>query len=286
MSLASQLLKHLCIANVQDIPWTQTIISRLPNHKPYYKPLTASSKPLIPMDFNVSHQAGLVSLICCAGIPAEVGTDVVCVNEKPESKTLGERGFFDWVDIHADVFHPSEVTYLKLSADNLNLPEQLEPSGYARDAIARCQYRTQTVSWKTQDDETLSLDANTIIDAKMRRFYALWCVREAYIKMTGDALLAEWLRELEFRNLKIPRPNPAAADEDLTPGEVVTEFEIYVAGKRIEDVRMELRAYGRSYMVASAVRLQPVARVEEVMFSGYEKLDLEKDIMDQAYSKE
>jgi hypothetical protein len=95
--------------------------------------------------------------------------------------------------------------------------------------------------------------AAAVIDAKLRRFYAYWCLREAYVKMTGEALLADWLRRLEFRDVAAPAPAPAAVDNaTLLPGEVVTAVDVYLDDSRVAGVAMELRAFGRDYMVATA----------------------------------
>ena len=81
-------------------------------------------------------------------------------------------------------------------------------------------------------------------------------LREAYIKMTGEALLAPWLGDLEFRKFKVPAANEEASidDSDLLLGETTSEFEIYFKGEHVENVTIELRALGRNYMVGTAAR--------------------------------
>lgn len=269
MSLASQLLKHLAIVELCHVGWHESTITRDAHGKPCYVPSSGKT-----IDFNVSHQAGIVSLI--AG-PGEVGTDVVCVNERNEHAILEKEGFFHWVDIHADVFSPDEVRSLKFDSDALNL--DMIPAGYGRDAIVRCQHPHQRVSW-TSAGKVESLDGSVVMDAKLRRFFAIWCLREAYVKMTGEALLAAWLRNLEFKGFRAPRPSSQSTHDtlDLTPGEVVVEFDIYLKGKRVENVAMELRALGQNYMVASAVKVTDAAAVDKVVFPGYTELDLDRDI--------
>ncbi|KAI9743480.1 MAG: hypothetical protein M1818_002793 [Claussenomyces sp. TS43310] len=269
MSLASHLLKHFAITKLCKVGWHDSTISRDEHGKPCYIP--GSGKM---MDFNVSHQAGLVSLIAAAS--GEVGTDVVCVNERNERATIDRDGFFNWVDMHADVFAPAEVQSLKFDASHLNLHPQVMEHG--RDAIARCQYRHPRVSLASSGGAA-SLDSSAIIEAKLRRFFALWCLREAYVKMTGEALLADWLRNLEFRNWRAPASRQQAGEEEsLATGEVIGDFEIYLGEKRVDRVAVELRAIGQAYMIASAVRCRDTTAAEAVVFPGYDELDVEKDI--------
>jgi len=276
MSLASHLLKHLAVVKLCNVSWQESTISRDSHGKPCYLPSSGKT-----IDFNVSHQAGLVSLI--AG-PGEVGTDIVCVNERNELAIIEEEGFFHWVDIHSDMFSPEEVRSMKFDVDHLNL--DLSPPGYGRDAVSRCQHRHKQLSWNTSG-KIETMDSNIVVAAKLRRFFAIWCLREAYVKMTGEALVAEWLQKLEFRNFRAPYPS-SQQDEavfDLTPGEAVTRFEIYLGHKRIEDVAMELRALGQNYMVASAAKVKDLAAAGKVIFPGYEELDVEKDIYSVAESQ-
>lgn len=110
------------------------------------------------------------------------------------------------------------------------------------------------------------------VDERLRYFYALWCLREAYVKMTGEALLAGWLKDLEFRSF---RP-PASGEGDLGPGEVVTEIEVVRDGRKEEGVRMELRALGEGYMVGTAVRTPRAADAFGLRFGGFEIVTLEE----------
>jgi 4'-phosphopantetheinyl transferase len=285
MSLASSLLKHLAIAKLYGVPWTEVVVSRDANGKPCYVPKTSGSETI---EFNVSHQAGIVTIIACICAPGEVqlGTDVVCVNERDDYARIEKEGFFSWVDMHSDVFAPSETQALKMDTTQLvlPLPEGLELTGYARDAIARCQYLSQLTTWKDAAGQVRQLEPEVIIEAKLRRFFALWCLREAYVKMTGEALLAKWLQELEFRRFRTPSTfkdecgsSQISKNTSLELGEVVTDFEIFFKGKLVDDVAMELRAFEENYMVASAARLKVPER-SMAIFGGFVELELERDI--------
>ncbi|KXX79624.1 L-aminoadipate-semialdehyde dehydrogenase-phosphopantetheinyl transferase [Madurella mycetomatis] len=241
MSLASCLLKHYCITRLApgSPPWDSTTITRDARTKPVWiDPATGTQ----PVSFNVSHQAGIVALVAVANYrvggggevaaaAAEVGVDVVCTSERRarDQKIVREEGWPAFVDMHADVFGPGEVRYLKYQVLSAMPPLDPAPS------------------------------AEQLADAKLRAFYALWALREAYIKLTGEALLAEWLRELEFRDFHPPKPTAGwevPADEDIIGREaqVIRQAEIRLRGRKIDDVNMCLRSVGQDFMIATAVR--------------------------------
>lgn len=277
MSLTSHLLKHLAITKLCSVPWSASTISKAANGKPGYVPPTSEPDGQA-IEFNVSHQAGIVTLVAAVGKAVDLGTDVVCVNERNEFARFGKEGLFKYIDMHADMFAESETQALKMDVASLGLPECQHLDGYGRDAVARCQYPDQKVTWRERNGELKSLDGKKIVEAKLRRFYALWCLREAYVKMTGEALLAEWLRELEFRSFATPKAADGIADkESLIAGEEITDFEIYFKGKKVDDVTMELRAVGRDYMFASATRLKE-GNIRDAIFDGFVNLDLERDV--------
>jgi 4'-phosphopantetheinyl transferase len=263
MSLASHLLKHLVITKYCNVPWSQSNISRDANGKPCFIPCGAM-KP-VDMDFNVSHQAGIVSLIASVGFDArvEVGTDVVCANERElhDYAHIEKQGFFDWVDMHGDVFAESELDYMKLSPVHVSLGRpDISLSGFAKDALSRCQWRNANLDLKisTLDgkESVVEVDSNIVVDKKLRRFYAMWCLREAYVKMTGEALLAPWLKDLEISNVQTPDAASYIQDsKSLVTGEVVKDFNIFFKGKKVTDVKMELSALGTDYMVAGSLKM-------------------------------
>ncbi|KAK0668502.1 hypothetical protein QBC41DRAFT_321679 [Cercophora samala] len=257
MSLASHLLKHYAVAKLTPTPWSATTITRNSKTKPVYiDPSTGQE----PVSFNVTHQAGIVALVAVANYPpshgpADTGIDIVCTSERRDRDQkmilTDPAGWPGFVDMHADVFSPGEVSYLKyrvLSA----VPGLVSGS-------------------KPED----------LIDGKLRAFYALWALREAYIKLTGEALLAEWLRELEFVSFRPPRPTeawgvPAREDDvDTDTAQVIRKFDIRFRGEKVEDVNMCLRSMGPDYMIATAVRTSD--RKEDALgweLGPYEFLDL------------
>ena len=235
------------------------------------------------MDFNVSHQAGIVSLVAVVSRKdkIQVGTDVVCWNERrvQDYRNIDDEGFFKWVDIHADVFAESELSYMKLAPVDIDLaPEGVIPGGYGRDKIGRCQRRNEILKIAVNsgcEGGAIGVLSNEVIDKKLRRFYACWCLREAYIKMTGEALLAPWLKDLEILDVKAPDASEEIENDDsLQDGGIERNFKIMFKGKPVTDVSMELVALGRDYMVGAAIRPGHGAQLGK-----WEHLDLESDVL-------
>jgi 4'-phosphopantetheinyl transferase len=290
MSLASHLLKHLIISKYCKVPWPQATVARTANGKPCYIPPTknASTDGHVTFDFNVSHQAGIVSLIAAVGFKKQVdtGTDVVCVDEREsrDSEYIQKSGFFDWVDIHGEVFSESEISFMKLGPI---LPSQLglegDFMGYGKDKLSRCQRRggQLAVNVKRGDhEEEVHVDTSKVIDVKMRRFYAMWCLRESYVKMTGEALLAPWLKELEILDVQAPAVKEGdLTKEALEPGGVQHDFRIIFKEKPVTDVKMELSALGQAFMVGGALRAKDPNERNAAVMGSWQELDLEKDIL-------
>ena len=112
--------------------------------------------------------------------------------------------------------------------------------------------------------------------AKMRLFYAYWALKEAYIKMTGEALMAPWLKDLEFR--KVKAPDPVATEQW---GRAASDFEIWLRGTRVDTVTMELQAWGKDYLIATAVHGIKQGETEDA-FPICEDVMVERDIVPNA----
>ncbi|KAK9419426.1 putative Phosphopantetheinyl transferase [Seiridium unicorne] len=220
MSLASHFLKHYVLSKTLRIPWSATTITRDTHGKPIYIAPDGSQ----PVQFNVSHQNGIVALSAVAGYDGpgtvDVGVDVVCVSEREsrDHHMIQTEGWAKFVDMHSDVFGRSETRDLK------NMPPL---AGQSKEAV----------------------------DAHLRKFYTLWCLREAYVKMTGEALLAVWLHDLEFQSFRAPdaavAETQAAGDPEKT---IVREHEVLFKGKKVDDANICLRSLGKDYMTCTAVR--------------------------------
>lgn len=289
MSLVSQLLKHLVITKYCRVTWRKTAFSRDARGKPFWPPTNLDTKDHVKIAFNVSHQAGLVSMIAVIGGEGdlEVGTDIVCVNERLDHdyRHIEKEGFFAWINVYADVFAESEVEFMKQAPVNLDLGSGVELNEVGNGILNSCQWRNAELEIEAIVGEPgkatrVTLNSNVVIDAKMRRFYAMWCLREAYVKMTGEALLAPWLKELEILGVEAPAENKSIHDSaSLCKGQVVREFRIHFKGEPVTNVMMELTALGKNYMVAGSARSATGRDISSLQMCEWKLLDLEPDVL-------
>ena len=99
------------------------------------------------------------------------------------------------------------------------------------------------------------LEAEIPDPIKFKHFYMLWAQKEAYIKMTGDALMAQWLQQLEFTSQEPPGAGLLPQKSSGTTwnwGDTVTSG-VILHGKPVEGVRIEIDQLGSDYMVATAI---------------------------------
>ncbi|KAF4446646.1 null pigmentation [Fusarium albosuccineum] len=202
LALASALIKRYAISRFCRVPWAAAETTRDARTKPVFR-LPNGDEPLL---FNVSHQAGLAVLFAVHNPPKglAVGVDIVCPSERRarDLDALTKEGWPSFVDMHAEVFGTGEVTALK----------RMNPGAVVSDR-----------------------------DRALRSFYALWCLREAYVKMTGEALLASWLGDLEMRGFAPP--------EDMHRAQ-----EVWFRGDKVQDVDIQLVPLLDEFMVSTAVR--------------------------------
>ena len=180
------------------------------------------------VDFNVSHQAGLVVLVGTTEPDVEVGVDVTCVDERGDMESIAKRGFGSWVDVYEQVLSPEEVRDLKAWVGD------------------------ETVHALESGQEGDCLSPKSVIKDKVRRFYTLWACKEAYLKMTGDALLATYVQKLEFEGFRAPKP---AEDERDGPwGEKVTGTVPKIAGELDRNTEIGIQAFEKNYIMVTAIR--------------------------------
>ena len=96
-----------------------------------------------------------------------------------------------------------------------------------------------------------SSDPQAEIAAKLRHFYLHWAMKEAYVKLTGEALLASWLKRLEFFNVRTPRyANELEFESEY--GEAICDLEIYLNSERVRDVKLEVQAFRDGFLAIAA----------------------------------
>jgi 4'-phosphopantetheinyl transferase len=284
MSLASALLKRLFVAKTLGIPWQDIRFGRTRDPK-HGKPcaLLPDGTPA-SIEFNVSHQAGLVTLVGCKSersgerSDVELGVDIVCVNERNDYRSIDQDGFDGWVEVYREIYSDEESWDMKYNVDPFPL---LDGTMVTPDMLGRhdrCCRREENLVATLPSGERRQFSSDLLIDAKLRRFYTYWCYKEAYIKMDGEALLANWIRELEFKNVKAPRPGTVARCSTLgTWGERVGDVEVWFKRQRLDNLRMEIQAFEEDYMFSVAAKTDKV--LPDVL-TGFIGLHLEHDVMD------
>ena len=122
---------------------------------------------------------------------------------------------------------------------------------------------------------------------QFRRFHAFWCLKEAYLKMTGEALLADYLTDLEFRDVQVPAAasvlaGTRSAEETSNPspwGETISSIKVYRAGVFLPDVRIELQSFEEGYMIGTATPVAGLAETDlKQGLASFKVLDLEREI--------
>jgi hypothetical protein len=161
----------------------------------------------------------------------------------------------------------------------------------------------QTLEVELPDGRTEEFSSDLIIDAKLRQFYTFFCLKEAYIKLVGEGLLAPWIKECEFRNVHPPTAGTVARCSTMgswggktTGGRSAIqsakakrsklpiaageeEIEIWLHGEEVHDVITEVQAFEENFMIATMIT--PAAALgSKAEFPPWEKiLNLERDIL-------
>lgn len=212
MSLASCLLKRKAITQICEVPWHEANVTLDNNKKPYFVPGGEKSGKTIAL--NVSHHGGLVAVAACPGSTTKLGIDIVSMSQANVA-TVARQGFETWVRTFEAVFSDRELNDIV----NFVPPESCDPQAE--------------------------------IAAKLRHFYLHWALKEAYVKMTGEGLVAPWVKDLEFLNVRTPQhANELNLESEY--GEAIGDVEIYLYSKRVHDVKLEVQAFRDGFLVVAA----------------------------------
>ncbi|KAM0714800.1 hypothetical protein Q7P37_009264 [Cladosporium fusiforme] len=303
MSLASALLKRLFISKTLNIPWKEVNIGRKGDAK-HGKPCAVDSEgvPLDGIDFNISHQNGLVALIgfdgrnhgephtfnnplgypsSATGVSEDVtvGVDIVCVNERDDYRTIEEEGLDGWVDIYDIIFSDEERWSMKYDVDYVTMLDGTHLTADDLGRHDRCIARNKSLLFRTPSGNQVSLNSEQLIEAKLRRFYTFFCYKEAFIKLSGEALLAPWIKALEFFNVRSPKPGvqPRCSNYGVW-GEEVDDVEVHLHKKEVGDVKMKIQAFEEDFMISTAMQ----GDIEGLKVPGFTTLDMESDVMNYA----
>ena len=239
LALGSCLLKRLAVVRGVGATWVEAGrgMEKEKGGKPIWRGEESEDNEF---EFNVSHHGNMVVLVADTGRKnglnrsRRVGIDIVKIDVPKDTLAVKrEKTWENWVRIFADVM--PEVEVIRIIGG-----EGAEGRG----------------------QESL--------EDRLRRFYTFWGLREAYVKMSGEALVAPWLKELEFRNVTVP-----SKGRENTWGDSFRGVEVWLSGKRVENVGVELQALGAEYIVATVI--ERVFDMEE--FAAFEDVDVERDVI-------
>ncbi|KAF2842932.1 4'-phosphopantetheinyl transferase [Patellaria atrata CBS 101060] len=274
MVVASALIKRYYISKTLGIPWKSILFGRRPDPvhgKPCYLPEDGSESPI---EFNVSHQAGIVVLVGCERSEAELGVDIVCVNERDDYRIIDSEGLNGWVNMFEQFFSPEEVWDMSYNVDTFQLLDGVDITPDELGRHDRCCTRGRELTVDLKNGQQRTFNSDLLIDAKLRRFYTFYCHKEAYIKLTGEAMLADWLQELEFRNVRSPKPGTVArCSTHGRWGEKANDVEVWLHGRRVEDVKMEIQAFEEDFMISIAAR--PASKFEGEDMPTFQNISVE-----------
>lgn len=236
LALGSNLLKRRAIVDSCHIPWEDAIVGPDHNRKPSYRPTKAGAQGV---EFNTSHHGTLVALVGAPGERRKVGTDVVQIQWEKDYPAVKKDGFEKWANTYEAVFSAREAADIA----------RYKPPG------------------KLKGDEQSR--------AQLRHFYAHWCLKEAYVKMTGEALLAPWLKDMEFRNVQVPLPLSQTKQEERRGkwGQTCIAHDMWFKGVKITNVTVEIQAFGDDYMIATAV-----SDLAATAVAPFKELDVDLDL--------
>ena len=212
MSLASCLLKRKAITQICEVPWHKANVTLDNNKKPYFVSEGEATGKTIAL--NVSHHGGLVALAACPGSTTKLGIDIVSMS-LANIATVTREGFETWVKMFDSIFSDRELN------DIVNFVPPV------------------------------SCDSQAELAAKLRHFNLHWAMKEAYVKMTGEGLVVEWVKNLEFLNVQTPKhANELNVESEY--GEAICDVEVYLYSKRVYDVKLEVQAFRDGFLAVAA----------------------------------
>lgn len=293
MSLASNLLKYLFIHRACKVPWRDVAVSRsaLPHGRPCYVPSRKRNgddgngdEAAVAVEFNVSHQGCITALAGCF-IPKNAnvagnGPDDVRGHDTPLSMRMPQIG----IDITCT---DDPTTRRKRANDDDNGRHQSYPVGPNNPPKTEEQLQSfldmMEEAFSVHEVEDMRTRGSMVghthppaydasVPYRVRLFFTYWALKEAFIKMTGEALFAPWLRDLEFRNVDAPpfpsesrghrqSPSPPFSGYDDNKqqdnwGEPLSSSTIhaFLYGRHIKDVILEVVAFEDDYIFTTAAR--------------------------------
>ncbi|KAF2663097.1 hypothetical protein BT63DRAFT_430657 [Microthyrium microscopicum] len=290
MSLGSALLKRAFLAKATGLPWSSIAFSRRLDPR-LGKPCWASPPGAPPndewphIDFNVSHQKGLVVLVGAVGRGApvpDVSVDLTSPNERNDMASIAGSDVPTFLAVFSDVFSEQELFALAWSLPpqgSVRLLDGEEVSNVILGRLDRTVKCGQALSVMF-DGRQVKFESELLVEEKVRNFYAAFALKEAYVKLAGEGLAARWIQEIEFTGVRAPRKGAVprcslAGVFGETIGNKDEEVSITFKGEEVRDVLFELQSFEEDYIIASMIK--PLEQDQE--FPDWHRISLDRDIM-------
>lgn len=261
------------------------------------------------IDFNVSHQKGIVLLVGIASNATgdarrmlneetEIAVDVVSPNERGDLASIASSGLEEFVSTFSEIFSEEEVfrlTYTLPQSCSITLDSgrQVSARELGRlDRVTECgKILRLLLDGEGGFKEQVEFDSDVIIEEKIRNFYASFSLKESYVKMGGMGLAATWIRQCEFHNVRAPaRASVARCNLAGTLGETTRNvhpgdheagdqdsFTITMDGEEVQDVEAEIQSFEEDYLFSTMIKPRTILNGER--FPAWQRVSLERDIL-------
>ncbi|KAF2405288.1 hypothetical protein EJ06DRAFT_540633 [Trichodelitschia bisporula] len=278
MALGSALLKHAFLTQHTGLPFPSIRFTRKPDPthgKPAWLPPTGREEEGKGVDFNVSHAGGIVVLVGAVVVGGEGGGKVQVATDIIAGGSLA--GFTEQFTSLLSEGEIWDATY-KLPSLTLRSGEVVPGASLGR--ADRIIHVDESAVMKLPGGREVEVLGEDVVDAKLRRFWTFCALKEGYLKLGGEGLLAEWVTRCEFRGVKAPAPGTAESGGGwaFEGEEGDEEVEVSLDGVDQEDVRIEIQAFGEEFIITTLLR-PAKALGGKGEFAPWKRVDLERDIM-------
>jgi 4'-phosphopantetheinyl transferase len=296
MSLGSALLKRAFIAHATGLDWHSIKLGRKLHAtmgKPYWQPPSiedAGRRNWPRIDFNVSHQNGIVVLVgVCATaqyihLDGEllVSVDIVSPNERDQLAKIISSDFSSFVAMYENMFSQAEIfglTYTLPATGHVRLPTGETVPNQVLGRLDRTITGGRLNQVDLPDGRKLNIPSDTILEEKLRNFYAAWSLKEAYVKLGGEGIGADWIQKLEVQTFRAPARRAASLD---VWGESITsdsgDIGLTSRGEDVTDVCVEIQGFEDDYFISTMLK-PAAALVSRNALPSWKMVDVERDIL-------
>ena len=296
MSLGSALLKRAYIAHATGLEWHSIQLGRKLHAtlgKPCWlpPPVEGTNHRSWPrIDFNVSHQNGIVVLVGICAPPHEesddgepqVSVDIVSPNERNQFAKITGSDFASFVSMYENMFSEAEMfslTYTLPATGHVTLSAGETVPNQFLGRLDRTIVGGGINEIELPVGRKLSLPSDAILKEKLRNFYAAFSLKEAYVKLGGEGIGADWIQQLEIQNLRAPAKravSPSVWGESITSNSGDLNFTLH--GADVTDICVEIQGFEEDYFISTM--LKPAEALgDRNAFPSWKMVDVEQDIL-------